>query len=324
VDGYAITVRRLPGAPLPKALPESPGVAALPRSGRLHIVRRAGRLALNCLFVAMLTSVLVVLGPALLGFHRYVILTGSMTGTYDRGAIVFDRPTPVSSLRVGNVITYSPPHGYTSQQRITHRIWWIGRGPGGERVFMTKGDANNKPDAWKFTLNQAMQDRVLFHVPVVGFLFTLLSLRDFRIALIGLPALVIGLLILRALWREAGAEARRQKLAELGWQEIADSAGSAALPPVDAPCASPVPVVLDLHLLRIPAAPSPPTGRTSHPAAAPAGLHVRRLASHLPARRDRGHAEQAREERARRASGSVPGITLRVGRLRSASNSKAP
>ena len=193
MDGHAIVVRRLPGVPLVDAVPESAGAKpSRPPRRSLRLARRAGRMALNCVFVAMMASVLVVLGPAVLGFHRYVILTGSMTGTYDRGSIVFDRPTPVSSLKVGDPITYSPPHGYTSQQRITHRIWWIGRGTGGERVFMTKGDANKKPDAWKFTLDQPAQDRVVFHVPEVGYLFMLLSMRAFRIALIGLPALIVG------------------------------------------------------------------------------------------------------------------------------------
>jgi signal peptidase len=244
-----------------------------------RLARKARGIALNCVFVAMIASVLIMLVPALLGFQRYVILTGSMTGTYDRGSIVFDRPIPTADLKVGDPITYSPPSGFTSQARVTHRIWWIGRGANGERVYRTKGDANRHPDAWKFTLNQSTQDVVVFHIPDVGYVFTLLSLRKFRIVLVGLPAIIIGLMMLRALWIEGGKEVRRQKLAQLGWQATADTGIETVLPPLDAPDTKPRPIWLDLHVVAVHAG-APwfaPTNRCfSSPCAT---LHVGRLVS---------------------------------------------
>jgi signal peptidase len=279
VDGYAIVVGRLPGVPRPSTLPvlapaERPADSAVRR-----LARRAGRLALNCAFVAMIASVLVMLVPALLGFQRYVILTGSMTGTYDRGSIVFDRPIPTADLKVGDPITYSPPPGFTSQARVTHRIWWIGRGANGERVYRTKGDANKHPDVWEFMLNQSTQDVVVFHIPDVGYVFTLLSLRDFRIALLGLPAIVIALMTLRVLWIEGGKEARRQKLAEVGWQAIADTGIETVLPPLDVPDTNPRPAWLDLRLaaVHVGAPRFAPTDR--RPGSSRATLHVGRLVS---------------------------------------------
>src|SRR3954469_4020419 len=90
--------------------------------------------------------------PALLGFQRYVITSGSMTGTYDRGALVFDRVVPVSDLRAGDVITYRPPPGAGPKGLVTHRIVWAGRDRDGSYAFHTKGDANSTPDPWRFTL----------------------------------------------------------------------------------------------------------------------------------------------------------------------------
>lgn len=234
---------------------------------------------LNCAFVAMIASVLIMLVPALLGFQRYVILTGSMTGTYNRGSIVFDRPIPTADLKVGDPITYSPPSGFTSQARVTHRIWWIGRGANGERVYRTKGDANRHPDAWKFTLNQSTQDVVVFHIPDVGYVFTLLSLRKFRIVLVGLPAIVIGLTMLRALWIEGGKEARRQKLAQLGWQATADTGIETVLPPLDSPDTKPRPIWLDLHVT--PAHAGAPRFAPANRGSSSSGatLHVGRLVS---------------------------------------------
>jgi signal peptidase len=248
VDSHAITVRRLPvrARSTGSASANSPERATRSRPSR--VLRRLSRVALNLAFVAMIASAGLMLIPAMLGLHRYVIMTGSMTGTYDRGSIVFDRSVPVSGLKVGDPITYMPPPGFTSQTRVTHRIWSIHPGKDGERVFKTKGDANKHPDVWNFTLNQPMQDEVLFHVPEVGYLFLLLSLRYFRMALVGVPALIIGLFMARQLWRDGGEEARRQRLAKGGWQALGDPVEHAVLIPVETPAATRAQVRLDLRM----------------------------------------------------------------------------
>ncbi len=247
MDRDTVVVRRLLVGPLP-----APSATAIPEpaapSTRMRLPRTLSRVALNIVFVAMMACVAVMLVPAALGFQRYVILTGSMTGTYDRGSIVYDRPVPVSELKVGDPITYSPPPGFTDQTRVTHRIWSIHLGRDGERIYKTKGDANRHPDVWQFTLNRPTQERVVFHIPEIGYLFLLLSLRDFRIVLVGVPALIIGLVMLRRLWLEAGQEARRQKLAELGWRALTNPGSGAVLQPLDAPAAEWFPAMLDLRL----------------------------------------------------------------------------
>ena len=64
-----------------------------------------------------------------------------MTGTYDRGSVVFDQVVPVASLKVGDVITYRPPAGAGPDHLITHRIAAITTDKSGVRVFRTKGEA---------------------------------------------------------------------------------------------------------------------------------------------------------------------------------------
>ncbi|MFZ1992980.1 MAG: signal peptidase I, partial [Solirubrobacteraceae bacterium] len=240
-------VRRLPArAAAPSPERESAAPAAPARRRRLG--RGLGKVAVNILFVAMVACVGLMLGATVLGFHRYVILTGSMTGTYDRGSLVFDRPVPVSQLKVGDPITYDPPPGFTSQTRVTHRIFSIRHGVDGKRVFKTKGDANLHPDIWTFTLSQPTQDEVAFHVPEVGYLFMMLSIKKFRLFLVGVPALIIGLILFRALWREGGDEVKRQRLAEQGWRALTDPRSDAVLQPIDAPAEVRLPVSLDLRL----------------------------------------------------------------------------
>jgi signal peptidase len=321
VDGYAIVVGRLPGVPWPRPLPRDLSVKPT-LSLRRRVVLRAGPLMLNSAFVAMIASALIMLGPALLGFHRYVILTGSMTGTYDRGSVVFDRPVPVADLKVGDPITYSPPAGFTSQQRVTHRIWWIGRGADGRRVFRTKGDANKHPDAWTFTLNQATQDRVVFHIPEVGYVFTVLSIREFRVVLIGLPALIIAVMMLRALWREGGEQARRQKLAELGWKALADPGIETILPVLDAPDTNPQPVWVELPLAPVRPSPSP-VPRSPVFGHTPARLHVGHLAPAHPEGPSGGVARSRGGLGQRRSAGATGTMQLRVARLHSSSRVSA-
>jgi signal peptidase I len=92
--------------------------------------RRVGRIATGAAFAFALTAAVLVLVPALLGWQRYAIVSGSMTPAYDKGSLVLDEVVPVRELRVGDVITYLPPRG---DHLITHRISWIGRDATGAR-----------------------------------------------------------------------------------------------------------------------------------------------------------------------------------------------
>jgi signal peptidase I len=164
------------------------------------------------LTAAALALAIAVLVPALLGFQRYVITSGSMTGTYDRGSLVYDRVVPTASLRVGDVITYDPPAGAGPAGLITHRIVSIAGQPGSARDFRTKGDANPAPDPWTFTLRNRTQARVAFHLPYAGYALAALADRRLRVLVVGVPALLVALSVLAALWNDAAraaAEARR-------------------------------------------------------------------------------------------------------------------
>ena len=159
--------------------------------------------------LAVLVALLMVV-PALLGMQRYLILTGSMTGTYDPGSLVYDRTVPTAELRVGDVITYAPPARATPHALVTHRIVSITHDASGARLFRTKGDANEVADAWRFTLDRPTQAEVAFGVPYVGYAFSELSKPRVRLWLIALPAVLI------ALWSVVGLvrDGRRDPVGE--------------------------------------------------------------------------------------------------------------
>ena len=165
--------------------------------------KRLGKVLATALCAACLSLAGLMLLPGLLCYQRYVITSWSMTGTYDRGSIVFDKVVPVSDLRVGDAITYMPPPGSGPSGRITHRIVWIGSDKFGRQVLRTKGDANEAADPWTFTLDGATQARVAFHVPYVGYVLSALAIRQVRMAVIGLPALLIAFAVLVGFLRDA-------------------------------------------------------------------------------------------------------------------------
>jgi signal peptidase len=170
-------------------------------SSSLPVVRRALGILLGAAALILAFAVLV---PALLGYQRYVITSGSMTGTYDRGSLVFDRVVPTASLRAGDVITFRPP-GHAGL--VTHRIASV-RTAAGQRVFTTKGDANRVADAWGAIALRDTQARVAFHLPYLGYGLATLSERKVRMFVIGVPALLIALAAMAGLWRDSTPEPR--------------------------------------------------------------------------------------------------------------------
>lgn len=181
--------------------------------------RRWGKRLLEALSIfGVLCTVLLaatMLVPTLLGYHRYVIISGSMEPGIGTGSVVYAKPVPAEDLEVGDIITFVPPPEYDIKDPITHRIYEITVPDSGEqkgqRVFRTKGDANNSPDAWRMTLDKDVQDRVEGHIEKVGYFYMALSNRWVQLLVIGLPALLIAVAVARALWREAGEAVKREQ-----------------------------------------------------------------------------------------------------------------
>jgi signal peptidase len=157
---------------------------------------------------ALIFVLFAILLPSLLGLQRYVITGGSMTGTIAKGSVVYARVTPAGQLKTGDIITFHPPGCATA---VTHRIIGIDLDSSAARAYSTKGDFNEAPDPWNpIVLNEPAQARYVFHIPVLGYVLAGLALRNVRIMLIGIPAVLIALSLLWSLWREAGEEVARR------------------------------------------------------------------------------------------------------------------
>jgi signal peptidase I len=161
--------------------------------------RRTARLLGTVLLLAVTLGGAAYIVPGLLGYERYVITGGSMSGAIERGSVALEKPVPVEDLAVGDVITYLPPPASGVDTLVTHRITKIAPGTDGTTVFSTQGDANPDPDPWTFSLAEGTQPVVEHSVPWVGYAFVALADPQVRLAVIGGPAAVIALLALRDL-----------------------------------------------------------------------------------------------------------------------------
>lgn len=158
-------------------------------------VRTLGRIATNVAAIAGFALAALFLLPGLMGFERYVITGGSMSGTFERGSLVFEKEVPVSELQVGDIITYMPPPDSGINELVTHRIDSIEATEQGP-LFRTRGDANASADTWTFLLQAPTQARFEVAVPHVGWAMIALADKDLRMLIIGVPAGAIALISL--------------------------------------------------------------------------------------------------------------------------------
>lgn len=122
---------------------------------------------------ALWTTVLGLGALALLGASLAVVtlhvstqtvLTGSMRGTFDPGALVLSRPVPVSDIRPGDVIVFTPPGDNATYMHRVHTV----TGNPADPVITTKGDANSSPDTWKAKFTGTTVPKAFFSVPHLG------------------------------------------------------------------------------------------------------------------------------------------------------------
>ena len=153
------------------------------------------------LFSRLLTGLLVAVGVCVLvlglairagDLHLQTVLSGSMRPAITPGDLVVTQGVPVGSIRVGDVIAFTPP---TEHQEVLHRIASLDNG-----VITTKGDANSVADPWHVTLGGTTAYRLVAVVPYAGWL-TDLQLPAFALA---------ALLILLEIALELRKEVRRR------------------------------------------------------------------------------------------------------------------
>ena len=143
--------------------------------------------------VVMLCSPLSAAVPGLRGTTPMVVLSGSMEPALHVGGLVFVRPVDTSTLKPGDVITFSTPRegaaGTGAAAITTHRVIAVHQGPSGA-TFQTKGDANNVADPWTVPA-QSVRGVQVFSLPWLGYLSVFVRTRVGFALLVIVPALLL-------------------------------------------------------------------------------------------------------------------------------------
>lgn len=144
---------------------------------------------------------LAVLAPAVAGYRSFTVLSGSMEPALRVGDVVMDEPVAARDVRPGDVVTFPDPG--QGGRLITHRVEAL-RVSGATAEVTTRGDANNAVERWSIPAAGHV-GRVVYRLPMLGYVLVGARSPLGRLALVVLPALGLGLMGVRAIWRPGSA-----------------------------------------------------------------------------------------------------------------------
>ncbi|MFD5215153.1 signal peptidase I [Microbacterium sp. NPDC058345] len=161
------------------------------------------------LTVVCVLAFFTVVMPLLLGAHSYTVLTGSMRPGLEPGTLIAARPTDPSEIRIGDIITFQLRSG--QPEVATHRVVGVGVSGEGERIFTTRGDANNVNDAAP-VLGVQVRGVLVYAMPWLGYIniWATPLTKSIVITVLGVGAIGWGVV---ALLRDASLRRRVQRAA---------------------------------------------------------------------------------------------------------------
>lgn len=124
----------------------------------------------------------------LFGNELLVVLSGSMSPTFNTGSIVAIKPVKFEEIQKDDIITFRD----LDQRTVTHRVVDITEGK-----LVTKGDANDGKDS-----NLVTPDRIIgevqYWVPLAGYLVEFVNSKTGMLVFLGVPGVY---LIVSQLWK---------------------------------------------------------------------------------------------------------------------------
>lgn len=128
--------------------------------------------------------------PSIFGYKFLCVLSESMEPDIKKGSLIVIENVDIDMLETGDVITYSLDNKNIT---VTHRIAKIDW-EDGEKVIVTKGDANNCEDNVKVT-EEMIVGKVVFHLGLVGQL--IVFIKKYSIVLILLIIAVFSMALVK-------------------------------------------------------------------------------------------------------------------------------
>jgi signal peptidase len=146
---------------------------------------------------AIAVALAAVVAPYALGGRSYTVMSGSMEPRIHTGDVVAEQKISPRDMRSGDIVTFQDPD--VDGRMITHRVRST-REHDGIVSVVTKGDANNTVERWTIPVDGQL-GRVKYRVAHVGYALAFTRTPTGKIVLIVIPALLLGLLELRRIWR---------------------------------------------------------------------------------------------------------------------------
>ena len=110
-----------------------------------------------------------------------------------------------NDIKVGDIITFISSSASSKGMTITHRVIEISEDENGNKVFKTKGDNNTSPDP-KPAVFENIIGKVIFKIPQLGRLQSILTTKGGWLILVVIPAFIIIIYDILKLLRLYGAE----------------------------------------------------------------------------------------------------------------------
>lgn len=130
-------------------------------------------------------------------FGAYIIISPSMVPNINVYDAVFTMRVKEKNIELYDIITFLSKEIDTNGTPITHRVIGILETEKGERAYRTKGDNNPSQDRALIRHSEVL-GKVLFRIPMIGYVKTFLSSRLGWLLVVVLPCLgIVGYDILK-------------------------------------------------------------------------------------------------------------------------------
>ncbi|MFC1925979.1 signal peptidase I [Chloroflexota bacterium] len=172
-----------------------------------EVIKRFGKYirytGITLVVLLLLLSLALLFAPRL-GWQIEPVLSGSMSPAMGTGSAVVSRPVDPDAIELGDIITYHSPR---NGELTTHRV--VGIEENSPLSFRTKGDANEGSDPYMVP-SADIEGRVLFDMPLLGYVASFIRSPLGFILMLGLPGMVVIMTQMRKMWIELSEEEREK------------------------------------------------------------------------------------------------------------------
>lgn len=123
-------------------------------------------------------------------FNAFIIVSPSMVPNINVQDGIVVKREEIEKLKKGDIITFTSHDYRYNGLTITHRIVGIEKTESGKYLFRTKGDANNVEDSYLVQTND-IYGRVIFRIPMIGYIRQFLSNSFGSIMFVGILAVLV-------------------------------------------------------------------------------------------------------------------------------------